>query len=273
MYHKAFGTEGVHSNSINCAIEQLERAEGIKLVRVNLAEIKLRTKPIVYVYLKPENRFIPASLECIRNDISLSHTLFIRNPIAEIHLIESKPYMMGRTIEVLASDLFIPISNDKKDSSNKMEENKMLINGYKIVRIALTGEIRSHTPSALDGYRKAFAAAYADVGVGDTVVVANTDKRIPSYELAKVVEIGYTAEELNKKTIEFEVVDKVNTTDYEKRQSRAEEAVHLKKRMDAEIEKMKEQAAYEAFAEKNPALADMLSAYNYAVGNMPSKEE
>lgn len=149
----------------------------------------------------------------------------------------------------------------------------MLINGYKIVRVALTSEIRSNMPSTPERYTKAFAATYMEVGVGDTVVVIRNDKCASSFEFAKVIEIGYKVEELNQTPIDYEVVDGVNATDYEKRQSRAYEAMRLKKQMDAEIEKMKEQAAYEAFAEKNPVLAEMLNAYNRAVGNTTYKAE
>lgn len=204
----------------------------------------------------------------IRNHIYLGPANIVGQTITPTgsKFIEIRFKQDGQTTDVPFRDILVVIKE------NKTEENKMLINGYKIVKVALTCEV-GNVPYVSERYTKALAATYMDVGVGDEVVVIRNVERASSFEFAKVIEIGYKAEETNQAVIEYEVVDKVNATDYEKRQSRAQEAECLKKQMDVEIEKMKEQAAYEAFAEKNPALAEMLNAYNCAIGNTPNKAE
>lgn len=68
-----------------------------------------------------------------------------------------------------------------------------------------------------------------------------------------------------KGNISEEIVCKVDTSSYDARVEKRKEAEKLKKEIDKTVKRMKDELEYETFAEKNPALAEMLTRYKELV--------
>ena len=160
---------------------------------------------------------------------------------------------------------------------NKTEENIMLFKGYKVAVVAPTENItkvacteKEHTvmrrnPSAchpLDPYG-VDVAFYGDLKIGDFVAYVDKNGIVRTARVSNIIE-DTTVNGLN---IRGEVLDIIDTTAYADRCQRAVEAERLKRQMDVEVERMKEQAAYDSFAEKNPFLSEMLTRYKSIMGD------
>lgn len=185
----------------------------------------------------------------------------------------------GRESRVLLSQLLILETVEE----NKTEENIMLFKGCKIAVVVPTDHIirdmpnepnravlgsagiepfsepriaRYHGNSCID------TACYCEAKVGDFVAVISNDK-VMTARVVNIIE-NTTVNGIN---IKGEVLDVIDTTAYADRSQKAVEAENLKRQMDAEVEQMKEQAAYDSFAEKNPFLAQMLSRYKTLMGD------
>lgn len=80
------------------------------------------------------------------------------------------------------------------------------------------------------------------------------------YGVAKVVSI-VPQSECNGVAVTKEIICKVDFTDFEKRKELRKQKENLKKQMDKLVADNQELILYQAIAEKNPAMAEMLAAY------------
>lgn len=94
-----------------------------------------------------------------------------------------------------------------------------------------------------------------DIKAGDNVLVTGSCSSILN---VKEVVTAEEAKEKCTKDICAEVKCKVDLSAYNERVKNREEAVNLRKKMDEEIKKMDELNKYEMYADKNPALKEML---------------
>lgn len=140
-----------------------------------------------------------------------------------------------------------------KKINENMEENKMTkLTGFNKVAVIGIG--------ATEYY---YALYDENVTKHDKVFV--TGKSIGNLLIVK--DVITTEEAVNKlnKNILDEVICKVDTTDYDNRVEKRKQAEKIKKQMDEEIRKMQETNKYEMYAEKNPALAELLNTYKSLV--------
>lgn len=102
----------------------------------------------------------------------------------------------------------------------------------------------------------AYALYDYDIVVGDLVVV-NTGHH--GMAVARVATIG----EIKKEEVACgrEIICKVDTTAFKDRKAKAQRMAELKKEMDAMVQDLQATALYELMAEKNPALATLLSEF------------
>lgn len=140
----------------------------------------------------------------------------------------------------------------------KIEEEDFMFNNYKIAEV-----------SFLDNPNCTCAFALYDEGIeeDDTVVVKTLHH---GFSLAKIVSIKEkTALPYYRKSNTVragrEVVCKVDFTNFLERKEAALRAIELKRQMDYKIESLKESAMYDMFAEKDPALKEMLEEYRSLV--------
>lgn len=134
----------------------------------------------------------------------------------------------------------------------------------------LTGYSKVAVIKNIDGYHinePCYYALYDEkIKFGDTVFVTGTNQ-------GKILTVSniINTEDIEKfysKSITQEVICKViaDTSAYEKRVEKRKRAEQLKKEMDKEVKKMQEEMNYNAFAENNPMLAEMLVEYRSLVG-------
>lgn len=114
------------------------------------------------------------------------------------------------------------------------------------------------------GYKNYYFAIYddgTDYSVGDKVLVSGNSQ-------IQVIDEFVSVE---KATFEFggnitaEIICKIDTTAYDERLARRQQAEQIKKDMDRIIKKMDEVNKYEMYANQNPELKKMLDAYKKLV--------
>lgn len=110
-------------------------------------------------------------------------------------------------------------------------------------------------------YYYALFADNADAQVGDLVVVQTGHHGLA---LATISSIDDT--DKNKVQCSREIVSIVDTSAFEKRKAQRVALAKLKKEMDKKVKELQETALYELLAEKDPALATMLSDYKKLTG-------
>ena len=112
-------------------------------------------------------------------------------------------------------------------------------------------------------YYYALFADNADAQEGDIVVVQTGHHGLA---LATISSIDDT--DKNKVQCSREIVSVVDTTAFEKRKAQRVARAKLKKEMDKRVSELQETALYELLAEKDPALAAMLSDYKKLTGGV-----
>jgi hypothetical protein len=110
-------------------------------------------------------------------------------------------------------------------------------------------------------YYYALFADNADAQEGDLVVVQTGHHGLA---LAQISSLDDTNK--NKVQCSREIVSIVDTTAFEKRKAQRVARAKLKKEMDKRVSELQETALYELLAEKDPALATMLSDYKKLTG-------
>ena len=110
-------------------------------------------------------------------------------------------------------------------------------------------------------YYYALFSDNADALVGDLVVVQTGHHGLA---LAQISSIDDT--DKNKVQCSREIVSVVDTSAFEKRKTQRKARIELKKEMDKRVSELQETALYELLAEKDPALAAMLSDYKKLTG-------
>lgn len=110
-------------------------------------------------------------------------------------------------------------------------------------------------------YYYALFADNADAQEGDLVVVQTGHHGLA---LAQISSLDDT--DKNKVQCSREIVSIVDTTAFEKRKAQRVARAKLKKEMDKRVSELQETALYELLAEKDPALATMLSDYKKLTG-------
>lgn len=152
--------------------------------------------------------------------------------------VDNTDYQKGNKYLTLVKTSVRPIFTNKGELSMKLS-------GFKNVAvIEIAGK---------DYY---YALYDEDIKAGDDVLVTGTC----SISILTVKEV-VTAEEAREKCTKdicSEVKCKVDLSAYNERVKNREEATKLRKKMDEEIKKMDELNKYEMYADKNPALKEML---------------
>ena len=79
--------------------------------------------------------------------------------------------------------------------------------------------------------------------------------------IAKIIEVNPPG--VKQKSVRYgrEIIAKVDFTAYEERQEKRERLIKLKNQMDAKVHELQKNAIYEMFAEKDPAMKQMLDEY------------
>lgn len=141
-----------------------------------------------------------------------------------------------------------------KDNSLQTEEEYDM-SEYKRARIKFLGN------PYVKGYDKAansttwvYATEMADLQPGDVLVVHTA-----SHGLAVAEFVEYTEAKLDNSS--REIMTRVDLTEYNQRKERAKKILQLKRQMDKTLKEAQDLALYEAIAEKNPAMADLLAEY------------
>ena len=169
-------------------------------------------------------------------------------------LIQGKPFALELDGEVIAEYARRDLEHTRtameviKNMNEKKEEIPMLKN---FVPAGIKFE------SGYDTDRVYTYALYdTNIVVGDLVVV-NTGHH--GMAVARVASIGETKKE--DVACGREIICKVDTTAFEDRKAKAKSMEELKKEMDAMVQDLQAVALYELMAEKNPALATLLSEF------------
>lgn len=123
----------------------------------------------------------------------------------------------------------------------------------------------------LTGYNKVAVVEYCnhdyhyalyddDIYAGDNVLVTGDLANKQNLIVKEIITIE-EAKEVYSGVIAAEVKCKINLCAYEQRVKNREEAEKLRKKMDEEIKKMDELNKYEMYADRNPALKEMLEQF------------
>lgn len=104
----------------------------------------------------------------------------------------------------------------------------------------------------------------SNIIAGDTVVVSTGHHGL---SVARVAEILVKPEDKKRVKHNREIVCKVDLTEFNARKENAKRLAELKSSMEERIQKQKELALYEALAEKDPVLKEMLDEYKTITGN------
>lgn len=131
---------------------------------------------------------------------------------------------------------------------NESEENIMFEN-YSVARISFLDNPNTVFPYALYD---------SDIKEGDTVVVHTANH---GFALAKVTSIDGTENARKEVKSGREIVCKVDFSNYNYRQDSIRRMKELKCSMDAKLREAQTLAIYEMFAEKDPALKEMLEEF------------
>lgn len=172
----------------------------------------------------------------------------------------------GTVYSILGRWIYILVDNTKHESIDSA-----LRLAKTSVRLVVDDNMGGKNKMKLTGYNNVAVIEYCnkdfhyalyndDIVIGDYVLVTGdlTNKQnlivkdIISPEKAKEVYYGIITEE---------VKCKIDLSAYEKRVKNREEAEKLRKKMDEEIKKMDELNKYEMYADKNPALKEMLEQF------------
>jgi hypothetical protein len=129
-------------------------------------------------------------------------------------------------------------------------EDNMAVKG--VYNIAMVKHVKG-----VDTNKKYAFALFDDSICVNDLVLCDSDS---SYSVAKVVEI-IPQHEYNGATVTKEIICKVDFTDYEVRKERRNQKAALKKQMDKMVKDNQELILYQAIAEKNPEMAELLTAY------------
>lgn len=134
---------------------------------------------------------------------------------------------------------------------NGKEEQFIMLNNFKVAMVAfLSG---TNTDSTYP-----YALYDDDLKPGDTVVVQTGHHGL---SIAKIIEVNPPG--VKQKSVRYgrEIIAKVDFTAYEERQEKRERLIKLKNQMDAKVHELQKNAIYEMFAEKDPAMKQMLDEY------------
>ena len=141
---------------------------------------------------------------------------------------------------------------NEHDNENVEEKNmKAAITNYlNIAKVKLVAGVNDHVYQC--------ANFICDLGVGDLCVV-NTDDN--AFVVAEVVEV------VDRQDIEMrrEVIDKINTKDYNFRVECRAKAAELKSKMEARAKQLQDVALYQMLAENDPDMAKLLQEYRCLV--------
>lgn len=149
---------------------------------------------------------------------------------------------------IYCPDKYLTLANTsvKLVNINKEGENHMKLTGFKNVAVI---EYCSHD------YH--YALYDDNIKVGDTVLVTGELANKQTLTVKDIITLDEAREVFNK-DITAEVKCKIDLSAYEQRVKNREEAEKLRKKMDEEIKKMDELNKYEMYADRNPALKEML---------------
>ena len=125
------------------------------------------------------------------------------------------------------------------------KENSMKLTGFNKVAII-----------EYNGKDYHYALYDNDVDINDKVLVSG--RLDGAIHIVKNIITEEYSKEIREKDIISEVKCKVDLSDYEQRVKNREEAIKLREKMDEEIKKMDELNKYEMYADRNPALKEML---------------
>jgi hypothetical protein len=135
------------------------------------------------------------------------------------------------------------------------EENNTMLNHNEDFKVAGV-----HFISGSNQDKEYYYALFDDAKVDDIVVVQTGHHGIA---LAQISSIGGTDKE--RVQCSREIISVVDTTAFESRKAQRNALAKLKKEMDKRVSELQETALYELLAEKDPALATMLSEYKALV--------
>jgi hypothetical protein len=135
------------------------------------------------------------------------------------------------------------------ETNNSKGEYKMKLTGYNKVAIIEYCNKDYH-----------YALYDDDINIGDNVLVTGSLENKQTLIIKDIITPD-KAKEVYYGTIAAEVKCKINLHAYEQRVKNREEAEKLRKKMDEEIKKMDELNKYEMYADKNPALKEMLELF------------
>lgn len=144
----------------------------------------------------------------------------------------------------------------KRENLKKEEEKCIMakLTGYKAVAVVSLGYGDYHYAIYDDGN---------SYQIGDKVVVSGSKGE----QICTIKEIISPEEAMVRcgKTITAEVISLIDTTAYNERLARRQQAEQIKKDMDRIIKKMDEVNKYEMYANQNPELKELLSLYRELV--------
>lgn len=131
---------------------------------------------------------------------------------------------------------------------NESEDNIMFEN-FAVARVAFLDNPNSEFPYALYDF---------DIQEGDIVVVHTANH---GFALAKVMRVDGCENARSEVKSGREIVCKVDFSNYNFRQESIKRMRELKSHMDAKLREAQSMAIYEMFAEKDPALKEMLDEF------------
>ena len=144
----------------------------------------------------------------------------------------------------------INLSKDLDQNLNKIGDKIMAVKGnYDVAMVKFVQGTNTTKEYA-------FALFNEFIGVED-LVLCDTNN---GYGVAKVVKI-IPQNEYDGMPVTKEVICKVDFSEFEERKERRKQKENLKKQMDKMVHDNQELILYQAIAEKNPEMAEMLAAY------------
>ncbi|MBR5604249.1 MAG: hypothetical protein IKW51_08620 [Bacteroidales bacterium] len=151
--------------------------------------------------------------------------------------------------------------NGKGEKELLIKNENLKLKGDK--SMAVKGNYRIAMVKYIQGYNASKEYAFAlfntnndDVVIGDYVLCDTSQ----GYNVAKVTKI-VSQSEYSGCTVTKEIICKVDFTEFEKRKELRKEKEALKKQMDKMVKDNQELFLYQALADKNPEMAEMLAKY------------
>ena len=143
------------------------------------------------------------------------------------------------------------------------------------VRLVIDDNIGGKNKMKLTGYNKVAVIEYCNkdyhfalyddnISIGDSVLVSGSLENKQTLVVKDIIAPD-EAKEVYNGDIAYEVKCKMDLSAYEQRLKNREEAEKLRKKMDEEIKKMDELNKYEMYADRNPALKEMLEQFKSVV--------